>query len=264
MKKESNSVTVYKGKSDICLTVPHKTVVKTQVKPLVVYKDNEVLTEEIAIAVHKMTDATVVVNNTVTDVNIKHDFWKYDFQNKQHFFETVEKINPSLVIDIHGSANIGPMFNNARNDGLRFFRDFREKTFVAARPDVDIEWKRKQGYTTATWQTVLAIGKLMAKAGLIVDFEAVYPGGYVIERLASLKRQCVALEISRETRDKRNKKSALINSLISFIQLYRGHEPEEIIDVNMFPDTEKIFERIKEMLGQRERRRPDESMQYIG
>ena len=46
--EETNSVTVLKGKTDICLTVPHKLVVKTQVKPLVIYKDQEVLTEKLA------------------------------------------------------------------------------------------------------------------------------------------------------------------------------------------------------------------------
>ena len=214
--------------------------------------------------VHTLADVSVVINNTVTDVNLKQNFWIHDRENKEHFYKAVESINPSLVIDIHGSADIGPMFNNARNDGLRFFRDFREKTFVASRPDVDIEWKRKQGYTTATWPVVLKLGECIAKSGLIVDFEAVYPGGYVIERLTTMKRQCVALEISRETREKKNKREALVNAIANFVKIYRGQPVEEIVDINMFQDTETIFERIRELLRQGDRRRTPESMRYIG
>jgi len=262
---KSNAVKIYESKNkDICITVPHKKVLKAQVKPLVIYRDNEVLTEEIASEIHKIADVPVVVNNTITDVNIKHNFWQYDAENKRHFYEAVEKINPSLVIDIHGSANIGTLFNNARNDGLRFFRDFREKSFVAARPDVDIEWKRKQGYTTATGAVVLTLGQVLSKSGLVVDFEAVYPGGYVIERLSNMKRQCVALEISRNTRDDMSKRQNLINGIATFIKLFRGEEVEEVVDVNMYPDTEKILDKLKEMVGQGERRRTPEAMRYIG
>jgi len=245
----------------VVITVSHANCLKVQTKPLIVCKDKEVKVAEIAREVGRLADATVVINNSLTDMNKKYNFFKFDKKNKENFYKEIKKRNPSLIIDLHGMANVGPIFNSPIMDGYRYFRPMREKQFVSKRPDIDIECRRKAGDVTATAPLVLTLGQLLAKAGFIVDFEAVYPGGYLIKKLSTFRCQAVSIEIARRVRDDAEKKRRFIATLANFIKLYLGKKVEEVIEPSAFLDTEKMFKKFEEMMKKREGKI---SLDYIG
>lgn len=249
----------------VVLTVPHAKTLKINVRPLRILKDREVKTEEIATEIGKRANCPVVINDTLSDPNKPDIFFEFDERNKKEFFEAVENLKPELVIDIHGTAEIGPLFMNPRNDGLRYFRNFREKPMIGKRPDVDIEFKRKQGLTTCKGKIAVALAIILAKKGLSVDFEAVYPGGFVIERLSNLHTDAIALEINRKIREDVEKRERLIQGIVEFINLFtKGEKPEEVIDSEVFIDTENLYQEMQQRLQQMERRMKPSELGYIG
>lgn len=256
---------IIRGKNNkVVLTVPHAKTLKINVRPLRIYKDREIETEEIAKEIAKRTGCSAVINDTLSDPNKPDLFFDFDEKNKNEFFDAVEKLNPELIIDIHGTAPVGPMFLNPRNEGLRYFRGMREKPILGKRPDVDLEYKRKQGMTTCNGKIAVALANLLAKRGLFVDFEAVYPGGFVIEKLSGLHRSAIALEINRNVREDSEKREKLIQGIVDFINLFaKGERPEEVIDSETFVDTEKIYEEMEEKLkAMKPKMKPE--IRYIG
>jgi len=249
----TNAVRVVKKKSDVVLTVAHKDTLKIKVRPLMILRDKEVNVTRIALKLAKLADVSVVINNTITDINKKPDFFSFDKVNKAHFFGAVEKLNPRLVIDLHGCADVGPMFNNPMLHGYRFFRvRFRKERLISERPEVDIESRRGSGDATATAPIILNLAKYLALRGLVVDFEAIFPGGYVIKKLSNLNRQCVAIEIKRSVRENKAQEEKLIMGLFDFISAFRGKPPTEILDKSTFMDSEKIFKQFERMLSEAE------------
>jgi len=246
----------------VVITVSHANCLKVQTKPLVIYRDKEVRVAEIARKVGELADATVIINNSLTDMNKRHNFFKFDKRNKENFFKEIKKRKPSLVLDLHGMADVGPIFNSPIVDGYRYFRLMQERKFISKRPEIDIECRRKAGDVTATASLTLGLGQLLAKAGFLVDFEAVYPGGYLIQELSSSACQAMSIEIARRVRDDAEKRRRLIVTLANFIKLYLGKEVEEIIETSVFPDTEEMFKKFKDMVkGKREERT---GLDYIG
>jgi len=236
-------------KTDVLLTVPHKKVLKVKVRPFQIFLDEEKYCEDIALEVQRRVNCAVLVNESLTDVNKRPNMFASDAENKEAFFEKIERINPKLVIDIHGTADVGPLFGNACNEGYRYFRDMREKLKIGMRPQVDLEFKRKPGCPTCKGKIVLECAKSFAKEGLQVDFESVYPGGYVIERASNFKRDAFALEINRTAREDHFEK--VVDALVNFIKKWRGEEVEEEIDESAFVNTEAELERMREELERR-------------
>lgn len=250
--------------SPVVLVVSHAQSLKVNVRPLVIYKDEEVMTEEIATTIARDKKMAVVINDTLTDPNRPDNYFDFDEKNKKEFFEAIDKLKPSLVIDIHGTADVGTIFNNPRYDGFRYFRMMREKIAVYYRPDVDIEYKRKHGYTTCKGAIVVAMANLISKFGLSVDFELVYPGGYVIEKASNMHTDALALEISRKVREEPTKFQKLVSAVEMLIDMYMGKEVEETANPEWYPDTEEIYEKMKEQMERQQGRRPVPDMTYIG
>lgn len=249
--------------SDVVLTVAHSKTLKVQTRPLVVYKDEEVFTEDIAKEVGKRVGCAVVINDSLSDPNNPDNFFAFDNQNTKEFFEAVKKFQPQLVIDIHGLSEIGPMLLNPRHDGVRYFRYWKERSFLSRRPDVDIEYKRKHGYVTCKGAIVVTLAKILAKSNFVVDFEAVFPGGFVIERTSNLHTDAVAIEVNRKIRDDPAKRQQLADCLVQFIEVFRGKKIEEVIDAQRYPDTEEIFRQMQERMAQ-QRGGESERTRYIG
>lgn len=237
----------------IVLTVSHAKALKVNTRPLTIYRDEEVATEDIATTLARDKKIVAVINDTLSDPNKPDLYFAFDEKNKKEFFEAVEKFKPTLVIDIHGMSDIGMLFNNARYDGTRYFRYFKEKQVIFKRPDIDIEYKRKHGYTTCKGIIAVMLGNILAKAGFSVDFELVYPGGFVIERLSNIHTDALALEVNRNIRDDQSKLERLTNSLGIFIDMYLGKQPEEVINPEDYQDTEVIYQEMKEHLEAQQR-----------
>ena len=250
-------------KTDVLVTVPHKNYLNIQTKPLLVARDSEVKVEEIAKSLAKKADVSVLINNSVTDVNTAPNFFEFDEANKKEFFDIVEELNPRLVIDLHGSADVGVLFNNAVNHGYRYFRDFREKKQVGPRPQIDIEFRRKAGLATSNGHIPLMLGTVLAKFGFIVGFERVFPGGYLIQRVSNMHRNAIALEITRQVREDSQLRSKLVSAIETFVKIFRGEKVTELIDINNFMDYEKIYQNtMKEF--QKFIQRQGQHMGYIG
>jgi len=256
-------------KTDVLLVVQHKKVLKVRVRPFQIFLDEEKYCEEIAKAVQERVNCAVLVNESLTDMNKRPNLFEADAKNKKAFFDKIESINPKLIIDIHGIADVGPLFMNSFNEGFRYFRDMREKKAVGLRPQVDLEFRRKAGCPTCKGKIVLACAKAFAKEGLQVDFEAVYPGGYLIERASGMKRDAFAIEINRTTREEHFEK--VVNALVNFIKIWRGERIEEEICEGNFVNTEVELERMREELERRRRQaanhpaaRPLTDETYIG
>jgi len=246
-------VKIIDGKNkQVVLAVSHAQTLKVMTRPLRIIKDEEVFTKEIAMEVGRICDCPIVINDTYTDPNRKACFFEFDEKNKEEFYSAIESFKPTLVLDIHGIAEAGPLFVNPREEG--YLRNFREKTTIGQRPDVDIEFKRKHGMVTCNAKIAMALASILTKLGFSVDFEAVYPGGYVIERVSSFYTNAIALEINRTVREDPIKRELFIKGLSIFIKWYiTGEKPEEqeLIDIGNYIDSEKMYQEMKNKMMQR-------------
>lgn len=243
MVREINEWNGTKANGKVVISVPHMNCLKVKFRPLKVYRDEEVYTYDIGMAVAEKTGVKLVINDTTTDPNKSDNFFDSDEKNRKEYYAALLSTKPQLVIDIHGSANVGPLFLSPRYDGIRYFRRMQEQTVIGQRPDVDIEYKRKHGNTTCKAKIVMQMAEVIAKKGFGVDFESVYPGGYIIEKCADIHTDAFAMEIVRNVREDLAKREKIIDAISSFIKSYlHGSKLEEKVDLSDFTDTERIYQ----------------------
>lgn len=251
-----------KGTIPVLITVVHNEVLKVGYRPLHIYKDQEIGVLAIAKEIAKNTGAHLLVNKTLTDINEKHDFFKFDRINKDTFMKKIEDINPTVIIDLHGMGDEGPLMNNPTPIGRNFMKVYKDENVnpqtgqrvSGVRPEIDIEFQRKQGVSTAKGITVKELGVFIAKNGVQVGFEMVYPGGNLINESAQLNRECMAIEISRRLRDQSHikkqehkemfkaKQLGLIKGISNYINKISGKEVVEMIALDTFVNNEESFQ----------------------
>ena len=227
------------GNSTVVLTVPHKRIIKFRTHPLTVYRDQEDGLEELARQIAEDAGQTAVINETLTDMNSEFDFFPDDISNKERFFNQIKELNPKLVIDLHGMADVGAMLLNPNRDGLPVIRRYDDKPAKGFRPDVDIEWRRKHGMTTTKGVVVTSLGKFMALKGFDVGYEDVYPGGQLIAKVVNFATDALAIEIRRTVRTQSALRERLGMGISNFVKYYLGEEVDENFDQSDFPDVEE-------------------------
>lgn len=228
---------------DVVITIIHNKINKVRTQPGILYSDEEFGLKEIADEISKKTGVTIIINNTTFDLNNKNDFID-NSKVLNEVKEIIEKINPKVVIDLHGMSDKGTLFNNAVNNGMRLFREFVEKPIPEEdRPEVDIEVRRKASVNsmTAKGSVVKELARCLVLNGLKTDIEAVFPGGQFIADISSINRDVIAIEVTSKVRKK--KSEAFINSIINFIQIIRG----EVVDIKQVPlvNVEKEIKEIE-------------------
>ena len=215
---------IVQNRTDVILVVQHNDVIKYSVRPLSLYHDSEVGVLNIAENIAKIYNATVVINRTGIDTNEERHLYPEWQEKVQRFYRVIDRMNPKLILDLHGCADRGVLFAGTTNNDARLYREQAEKKIAGPRPDIDIEFRRKSASKaiTANGATVEMLAKHLIRYGFIVDFEAVFPGGNLIGTLRRPQRQCIALEIARRIRTTEDKKEKLIHAIGQFIKEFRG------------------------------------------
>ena len=261
----SDKLTLLEGSRDVVITVIHNSVNKIRTRPMRVFRDEEKGIEQIARAIHKETNATIIINNTDIDLNSEESAT----DNKDlltEFKRIIDKIAPQVVIDLHGMANQGSLFNNSKDTGLKAGREFVEKPIKGVRPDVDIGFRRKSAsnFCTSRGETILRVAKFLSYQGLITDIEAVFPGGNFIGKMATMDRDVMAIEVARRIRDSIKKRKTFVRAITNFIDSLRGQAvPDE---VNTAFDVEKITKIVEkeEKKEVKKQIKSEETSGYIG
>jgi len=218
--------------NSVVISVPHHKVIKVRTRPVRMYETEETMTKEIGRELATETKSALVLNETEVDVNNPYDFFKNDAEIKEQYYNDIRKLKPRLVLDIHGAADKGPLFLGSNVNGKRYMREYYDKPIMESvpRPDVDIEFRRKIGDVTSRGIVIHKLSEFLARHGLVVGIEMVYPGGRVIKETAGINTDSIALEITKRVRTDDERRSQLIDALSEFIKWYRTGEDEENID----------------------------------
>jgi len=247
----SEKITLIEGSRDVVITVIHNSVKKLKSQPMRVTQDDEKGIMELAVAINKETSATVIINNTDIDLNSDEGI-KENKELFDEFKKIITKINPQVIIDLHGMANSGSLFNNSKESGLRICREFIEKPSEGSRPDIDIGFRRKasSNFCTSRGETILRVAKFLSYQGLITDIEAVFPGGSFIGNLACMDRDVMAIEVAKRVRDNKKLNKKFIDAIINFIDSIRGQaisdEVNTAFGVSKISKPEEVKEELKE------------------
>jgi len=234
------NIEIIEGRKDVVITVIHDKIQKVRTRPTVFYSDEENGLVDIAKEINKITGATVLINRTDIDLNSQNEFID-NTELLTEFKSEIDKINPKVVLDLHGMADKGTLFNNSANNGSRIFREVLEKQETGERPDVDLEVRRKASSCSMTSKGIILreLLKHMSLSGLITDVEAVYPGGDFIAKVSGKDRDVIAIEVAKRVREKEDSKIKLINGVVSFVSYIRS-EPIDIVPTVSFNVDERV------------------------
>jgi predicted glutamine amidotransferase len=245
IKMVLKNIEIIEGKNDIVLTIIHDSIQKVRTRPTLFYSDEEKGLTEIASKINELTGATILINKTNIDMNSQNEFVD-NTEVINEFKKVIEELNPKVILDLHGMANSGSLFNNSVNNGSRIFREVIEKPLEGERPDIDLEVRRKSGSMSMTSKGIILreLLKCLSLSGLITDIEAVYPGGDFIAQVSGKDRDVIAIEVAKRVREEEDKKDKIINGIVSFISYIRN-EPVNIVPTTSFNVDKKMKELIE-------------------